>query len=257
MKLNKKTMAFLSAAVMGILSVGCGEGNSPDSSVEAPTIPIEPSTILEQETTTAEISTNTTGIATVLATAPTLAVTSTTETEALPEITTTAAEKAVVTETTYLGYSDRIAFIVDSMQIGWTGLAEPSDFNLSSIYKDNFGQADFGFVRIDLDGDGIDELLIGETTADGQTVFYDIFTVIGENSMVSLASGGEKQRYYIDTNNNIVCEGTLGAAESSVDCYQLKDGKLMIVSGYSADAAAPYQPFTLDLFSNYVNNNQQ
>ncbi len=249
-------MAFLSAAAMGILSAGCGEQSSPDSSVEAPTIPIEPSTVLGEETTIPETTAIATEIQTTVTTGTAMditALTTMTDDALMSETTTTAtAAEAVVDETTYMGYSDKIAFIVDSMQINWSESAEPSDFNLSSIYKDNFGQADFGFVRIDLDGDGIDELLIGETKADGTNVFYDIYTVIVGKSMVSIASGGENQRYYIDMNNRIICESSTGA-----ECYQLKDGKLMIVSGYSADAAAPYQPFTLDLFSNYVNNNQQ
>ena len=256
MKLNKIIMAFLSVAAMGILSAGCGEQSSPDSSVEAPTIPIEPSTVLDEETTIPETTAITTEIQTTVTTETAMditAMTTLTDDALTPEITTTTtAAEAVVDENTYIGYSDKIAFIVDSMQIGWTGLAEPTDFNLSSIYKDNSGQADFGFVRTDLDGDGIDELLIGETKDDGTNVFYDIYTVIVGKSMVSLASGGENQRYYIDMNNRIICESSTG-----VECYQLKDGKLMVAGGYMNDGTETYQTFALDSFDNYVNNSQQ
>ena len=78
-----------------------------------------------------------------------------------------------------------------------------------------------GYVYYDLNGDGIDELLIGEITQ-GETkgVIYDIYTMV-DRKPEHVISGGSRNRYFACDKVFICNEASLGANESNWLVYIL------------------------------------
>ena len=80
-----------------------------------------------------------------------------------------------------------------------------------------------GFRLIDLDGDGIEEMLIGENNL-GADVIYGIYA-IQDGELVRLCTGWDRNRYYLCEGNIIWNEGSSGAAHSSDAYYTYENGQ--------------------------------
>ena len=88
--------------------------------------------------------------------------------------------------------------------------------------------SEMGYTCIDVDGNGVSELLIGEVESEGAYVgmFYDMYTIV-DNKAVQIVSSAERDRYYLCKDYQIANEGSSSAAESSNSYYSLKDGKTL------------------------------
>lgn len=78
-----------------------------------------------------------------------------------------------------------------------------------------------GYAFYDVNGDGIEELFIGEI-AEGEWkgVIYDIYTMV-DRKPTHVASGGSRNRYYVSDDNFICNEYSSGANESGWLIYNL------------------------------------
>ncbi len=78
-----------------------------------------------------------------------------------------------------------------------------------------------GYIYYDVNGDGIEELLLGEI-ADGawKGVIYDIYTMVNREPK-HVISGGARNRYYVCDGSFICNEYSSGAMESGVRVYNL------------------------------------
>ena len=92
--------------------------------------------------------------------------------------------------------------------------------NMSSMYYeiakyDKAGLTDkIGYAYIDLNGDGIDELLIGEISESSEpSVIYDIYTM-KDRKPVHVVSGWDRNRYY-KLENGMICNDYSNSAFSS------------------------------------------
>lgn len=83
--------------------------------------------------------------------------------------------------------------------------------------------ADYGYALMDLDGNGVDELLI----TDGELI-YDLFTLMEDGGPGHILSAGERLRYFLCDDNVIGYRGSSGAANSVLEFYQLKNGMDLI-----------------------------
>lgn len=150
-----------------------------------------------------------------------------------------------------IGYSDIVSYIVVGYQTKWEDM-DPREMNLSPVYSYNSPYA--GFTKKDIDGNGIDELLIGDLFEDGSYALYDIYAINQKNaSLIHLASGGERDTFVINGDGVIIESGSNSADDSFVKGYRIKDGKLMEVDGcwhdsllklsfeYFSDLAQPQQ----------------
>ena len=83
-----------------------------------------------------------------------------------------------------------------------------------------------GYIYYDVNGDGIDELLIGEI-ADGawKGTIYDIYTMVNREPK-HVISGGARNRYYVCDNSFICNEYSSGANESGVRVYNLVENSV-------------------------------
>lgn len=75
-----------------------------------------------------------------------------------------------------------------------------------------------GYCVLDIDNNGVDELLIGLRNYETYVgMFYDLYTMSGDEEVL-VASSGERDRYYICSDNSIANEGS-GGAGLSLWCY--------------------------------------
>lgn len=154
-------------------------------------------------------------------------------------------------EGAYTTYADYVSIIVNGMASQWKD-DDPTNYGMSSIYT--YGDPmNMGFVQMDVNGDGVDELLLGEDMGEEADVIYDMFTVVKngkEATVKSVFSGGERNRMYIDNNGILVNEGSNGAADSFEKHLELKNGELVEVK--NAKESQTYENIPYDFFLNYV-----
>lgn len=100
---------------------------------------------------------------------------------------------------------------------------ESKDFSYLYAYSNN--PAEIGYTFIDIDSNGVQELLIGEVNAEGnyRGMIYDLYTV-SDGGTTHILSSGERDRYYLCNNGVIANEGSSGAAYSTQSFYILKQG---------------------------------
>lgn len=92
---------------------------------------------------------------------------------------------------------------------------------------------DLGYAMKDLDGNGIDELII----TDGTNI-YDLYTIIQDEEVapLHLVSAMERIQYYLTTDGWIYNLGSGGAAVSYHTLYSLEGRELKLLEGYMMDA---------------------
>lgn len=124
----------------------------------------------------------------------------------------------------FCGYDDRISFIVEGYQRHWDGFS-PEDLGLSYIYK--YESSCGGFTKYDIDGDGTEELLMGDQFENGDYQIYDIFTFDKTTGdIIHLFSGGERNWCTLNGSGVIIETGSNSADDSFTNCYVLKNLKL-------------------------------
>ena len=127
-----------------------------------------------------------------------------------------------------IGYSDIVSFIVVGYQTRWEEMS-PEEMNLSPVYT--YCSQYAGYEKKDIDGDGYDELLIGDLFEDGSYALYDIYCINKKDaSLIHLASGGERDRFVITRNGTIVETGSNSADDSFIKGYRIKKDKLVEVN---------------------------
>ena len=125
-------------------------------------------------------------------------------------------------------YRDIVSFIADGFSSRWAAV-KPEDKGLSSVY--GYCSKYTGYAITDINGDGIDELVIGDCFEEGPAVLYDIFTLDqADGTPVHLACGGERDRFHLLSDGTVVEEGSNSASDSFVRPYGIREGKLLDVN---------------------------
>ena len=108
-------------------------------------------------------------------------------------------------------------------------------------YYDGTPLDNVGFTCMDLDGDGIRELIIGAILgADRDPLVFEIWTV-RDGEPVMLAQSGSHNRYYLqyaeeDELWSVAYEAENGAANRAVYYLQLSGGEFQVIQGIVFDA---------------------
>lgn len=92
---------------------------------------------------------------------------------------------------------------------------------------------ELGYATMDLDGNGIDELII----TDGRNI-YDLFTITQDETTgpLHLASAMERLEYFLTTDGLIYCMGSGGASVSYHTLYRMGERELVLLEGFMFDA---------------------
>lgn len=122
-------------------------------------------------------------------------------------------------------YGDILARHVKAIEEGWDS-TKLEEQNMSVMYNlmkmggdDVLDRA--GYAYYDVNGDGIDELLIGEI-AEGEWkgIIYDLYTMV-DRMPAHVCSGWDRNRYFALTGTLLVNEASAGAGESYLNVYDL------------------------------------
>lgn len=141
-----------------------------------------------------------------------------------------------------IGYADIVSFLVQGFQCSWDGMS-PEDQGLSPVYSYNSKYA--GYAIKDIDGDGIEELLIGDQFEDSRYDIYDIYSINPvDGSLFHLAKGGERDRFAVNGAGVITESGSNSADDSFYKGYIIKDGHLEEVQSWEDDVLViEFEPF--------------
>ena len=131
-------------------------------------------------------------------------------------------------------YAEFIAKITAGLADGFQTVST-EELGISFVF--NYGADTLGYCYMDLDGDGTEELLLGE---DGEgtwaNTIYDIFTM-RDGKLVHVVAGGERNRYYLtDKGMGVLAnEASSGAASSYNAYYNYRDEGLELIEAVVYD----------------------
>ena len=143
-------------------------------------------------------------------------------------------------------------------------MGEFSEKNLCYLAGSEMGGADnLGYYLTDIDGDGIEELMIGATGENAYTgMFYDLYTIVNDQRAL-VVSSGERDRYYLCVDGTVANEGSGGASNSVCNYYNLVSGQLELKEGVFLDAYShPENPWfytttsTVEDYSNPISEEE-
>ena len=112
---------------------------------------------------------------------------------------------------------------------------------LAAYYYEGKPLDNVGFTFMDLDGDGIWELIIGAIlNAQRDPLVFEIWTLKNDKP-VMIAQSGSRNRYYLQYDEeddlwSVAYEAENGAANRAVYYLQLADGKFQVIQGIVFDA---------------------
>lgn len=165
--------------------------------------------------------------------------------------------------TGYPEYDEIIRQYYTGMISNWS-MEEFSEKNLCYLAGSEMGGADnLGYHLADIDGDGIEELMIGATGENAYTgMFYDLYTIVNDQRAL-VVSSGERDRYYLCVDDTVANEGSGGASNSVYNYYNLVSGQLELKEGVFLDAYShPENPWfytttsTMEDYSNPISEEE-
>ena len=182
-----------------------------------------------------------------------------TATQSITEFTTMPATETVPTESEETsGFENAVStfhcveLYAQQIQRYYTAISQQWDENaywdqemssLTAYYYEGVPLDNVGFTFMDLDGDGIQELLIGAILgADRDPLVFELWTV-RNHEPIMLAQSGSHNRYYLqyaeeDDLWSVAYEAENGAANHAIYYLQLVDGKFQVIQGIIFDAFA-------------------
>lgn len=135
-------------------------------------------------------------------------------------------------------YKDILDMYYYKIDTGWEE-TENVSYLFFEGYSDIKTLSDAGYALIDLDNNGILELVVSSIDAAEDGVIYDLYTCVN-GKVVYLASSGERYVYYLCDDNTIYFEGSSGALLTSWEKYVVNDNKeslslleMVVYDGYA------------------------
>lgn len=109
-----------------------------------------------------------------------------------------------------------------------------------------------GYALKDVDGNGVDELLIGENWDDSGTVLYNMYT-IRDGELLRVFDGWDRSRFYLCTNGNFINRASSGAMQSSIAYYIYAKGEMIFIRSVIYDGTmAPKGPWFVSYEMPYI-----
>ena len=161
-----------------------------------------------------------------------------------------AAEPAAPSEADPIAaYADVFATYTTLLSEGWGG-EELMAHDLPLLIMYCVGDAPFdnmGYLLLDVDGDGTQELLTGTLISDEfyAPIVFEMYTLTPEGSPVRVFTSQERARYYLCEDNSFLFEGANSAADSVSCSYSYAAGTLTEIPSTGAlPQTLSYIPFS-------------
>lgn len=158
--------------------------------------------------------------------------------------------------TGYPEYDEIVNQYYNGASLNWS-TEDFREHNLCYLAGYETGVDQIGYCVRDINGDGVDELMIGgigEYSDPG--MFYDLYTMI-DGQRVLVKSSGERDRYYLCQDQTIANEGSSGAALVIWGYYDFVSGQLQLKEGIFTDGDKhpenPYFYTTTTFYEDYSN----
>lgn len=103
---------------------------------------------------------------------------------------------------------------------------EAANLNYLLMYSTNV--SDIGYLYMDINGDGVAELFIGQAGHGTRSDFLDLYTLV-YGQPVLVASSSEHSMYNICADGTIMLDGSEGAFENYYDYYTILNGSLSLI----------------------------
>ena len=146
-------------------------------------------------------------------------------------------------------YADVFSTYTTLLTEGWGG-EELMAHDLPLLIMYCVGDAPFdniGYLLLDVDGDGTQELLTGTLASDEfyAPIVFEMYTLNPEGSVVRVFSSQERARYYLCEDNTFLFEGANSAADSVRCFYSYAAGTLTEIPDAGAQPQTlSYTPFS-------------
>ncbi len=107
------------------------------------------------------------------------------------------------------------------------------DIGICYLFNYDTNAKMMGYTFVDINKDGVCELLIGiigNISKRGSKI-YDLYT-IDNGEFIKVLTSGERDRYYLSTNNMFTNEGSNGADDSCWSAYSMNKNSITYVEGF-------------------------
>lgn len=146
--------------------------------------------------------------------------------------------KSVTLETGPLQYYQNVLdFFYNQVKSGWSNWSPDTNSSICSYMFPTLRKAaslsEVGFYFIDLDGNGIEELIVSPRSTSwgaGDGMIYDLYTYNEQlDSVIHLLTSGERERYYLGKDGTIYESGSSSANDSDHRQYEVTGGSLKLL----------------------------
>lgn len=158
-------------------------------------------------------------------------------------------------------YQELITSVVEDFQNGQSKNAweNGADWEQDSMYYGNYHFMDgnpsgFGYEVLDLDGNGVPELIFGDL---GYCMIYDVWT-IEDDKLVHLLHGWDRNAYYMTDEYRLFNEWSGGWDSYGADLYEISGSELVKIAS-EKEASYPvrfidFTPFIPDESTGYIDH---
>ena len=130
-------------------------------------------------------------------------------------------------------YDNILQRYYEGITSGWS-IQEFNENGLCYLAGYNLDFDQTGYCLLDVDQNGIEELIVGMNIESYNGIVYEIYTVL-DGELECILSSGERDRYYLCEDNVIANEGSSSAFLSVNYYYDYKSGKLSLQDGIVYD----------------------
>ena len=123
-------------------------------------------------------------------------------------------------------YDNILQRYYEGITSGWS-IQEFNENGLCYLAGYNLDLDQTGYCLLDVDQNGIEELIVGMNIESYNGIVYEIYTVL-DGELECILSSGERDRYYLCEDNVIANEGSSSASRSSWSYYNMEEGQLQL-----------------------------
>jgi len=129
-------------------------------------------------------------------------------------------------------YKETLEYYTENIKNGWTSEDPSLRLNISKDLKEPKSNMELGYLLVDLDKDGTDELLIGFNDGSSTTKFTDVIVWHKDFGASKLIGGGEGYYVYLCASNVLAVDSWYGSkTERKFMTWNSKSNSFPVIDG--------------------------